>query len=298
MKKICLLFITLLLLTGCNNSADQASTESSINEKETKTAESQGDGEADADIQWSDGTFDIQFRYKNNVYGYDLEANWDDVTIKRTGLNLLASLGAEVLLDGTSQAFSDLDGNNSGTVSRSEWAEYEADFPFDGINENNDDEINLDEFGHFTAQLNGVELFPTSYSISQPKQEEYGIELEEGDGPVSMKILRAGEGGFKAASGVSFPEDTIFIELQSEFEICLIAMPDFELGGGFSTPLLSMFIEEDYEKNNHGAWGFSSVVDTEEFARIFKGEPFVLEYTGIGETGTLDEYYLTIMPKN
>jgi len=284
LKKLCLLFITLLLLTGCNltpagNDPASGSTSPSYEQESGKV-------------------FDIQFRYKNNVYGYDLEASWDDVPIKREGLNLLASMGAEVLLDGTAQMFSEIDGNDSGTISRSEWAEYEEDFPFDGINENSDDQIDPNEFSHFTAQLNGVELYPDSYSISQPEQGDYGINLDEGDGPVSLKILRAGEGGFRAIGGASFPEDTIMIELQSEFQVYLKYSPDFELGGGFSTPLLSMYIEQDYEKNNHGAWGFSSVVDTEEFAGIFEGEPFVLEYTGMGETGVLDQYYLVIMPKN
>ncbi len=46
------------------------------------------------------------------------------------------------------------------------------------------------------------------------------------------------------------------------------------------------------------AWIFSSVADTKEFQKIFQGGTFVLEYTGMGETGILDEYYLAIMPEN
>jgi len=51
-------------------------------------------------------------------------------------------------------------------------------------------------------------------------------------------------------------------------------MPDFELPPGFSTPLLSMFLEQDYEKNNHGALDFSSIVNTDEFNGIFEGKTF------------------------
>ncbi len=89
----------------------------------------------------------------------------------------------------------------------------------------------------------------------------------------------------------------MFIELESEFDVYLKVMPDFELPPGFISPLLSMLLEQDYEENNHGALGFSSIVSTDEFNGIFEGKPFVLQYEGKGESGVLDRYHLTITPK-
>ena len=65
-------------------------------------------------------------------------------------MSLMASMGTEILLDGTTQLFAEIDADNSKTISREEWAPYQKDFPYDGID--------LDEFGVFTAQLNGVDL--------------------------------------------------------------------------------------------------------------------------------------------
>ena len=113
---------------------------------------------------------------------------------------------------------------------------------------------------------------------------------DEVGAPVSLKILRAGEGGFRVGDGLIFPEGTVFVEMSGEFDVNPRESPEFELGSGFLTPLLSMYIEQNYEANNHGALEFRLIVDTDAFNGIFAGRPFTLVYQGEGETGIMDEY--------
>lgn len=290
MKKVLFLLPVLLLLASCTASLAQPDEQVDMREEQAEFG--------DADKQTESGAFDIEFNYRNHLYQYELEAVWRNAEIAKSGISLMASMGTEILLDGTTQLFAEIDADDSKTISREEWTPYQGDFPYDGINGAKDDGINLNEFGVFTAQLNGVDLYPDEHSLSQPANQDFITTLDDEVGaPVSLKILRAGEGGFRAGEGLTFPEGTVFVELSSEFDVHPREAPEFELGPGFLTPLLSMYIEQDYEANNHGALGFSSIVDTNAFNGIFAGRPFTLVYQGEGETGIMDEYSLTITPR-
>ncbi|WP_027398920.1 EF-hand domain-containing protein [Anaerovorax odorimutans] len=290
MKQIAMLsLVLLLLLSGCTGPSDS----DTLSQADTKKNQMESDL---PEVTGLSKQFDIEFSYINKVYQYDLQAKWSDVEIKAETTPYES--GIEVLLDGTTEMFSECDLNHSDTITQDEWSDYDEDIDFNTLDLNSDSQVNLKEFEHFTGQLNGVFLSPSWHAISQPGQEDYAISIDEFDPPVSLKILRAGEGGFNAGAGVVFPEGTIFIELVSEFDVVLKAMPDFELGPGFEMPLLSMYLEEDYEENNHGALGFSSVVNTKKFNAIYGGKPFSLHYEGKGESGVLDKYDLTITPRN
>lgn len=297
MKKLILsVGILLLLLSGCTKleqNAQPATQESEAVDSAGSQADSPSVGES-----VHEELFDIKFCYKNHRYQYVLDAIWKDVSIKQKSTIAVAPLGTEILLDGSTELFLELDRDHSKTLSREEWTDLEADFPFDGMNGVCDGLMDMDEFGVFTAQLNGVKLYPQEHSLSQLKHKEYTITLKDKDGPVSLKILRAAEGGYQAGEGASFPETTVFIELQSGFEVHPTQNLEASLPPGFLRPLLSMYIEQDDKDNKRGALGFSSVVDSTAFSKIFDGQPFVLEYKGRGASSVMDEYRLTITPKN
>jgi len=316
-KKIYVLLVLSILLTGCAGKQNNVATDnigakgsdivtdltegeqadSDVKQQVSEQGDSNQNGESEVTevpVTGLSKKYDIEFEYSNYLYQYDLNAKWNSVEINATPIKYIS--GLEVLLDGTPFMFESCDIDHSGSITPDEWTEYEQEIIFNILDLNNDGKSELDEFGHFTAQLAGIELEADSYSITDSGLEDYAIQMEDEIAPVSLKILRAGEGGFMAAEGINFPEGTIFIELVSEFDIVLAEMPDFEMGPGFTTPLLSMFLEEDYEENNHGALGFSSIVNTDAFNAIFGGDVFELHYEGQGDTGIMDEYHLTITP--
>lgn len=303
-QAVILVLVVFLTFSGCTSAPNSNPKQGTISQN-IKVSTEKASSETTGSIQSQDNSlpiaglskrFNIEFSYVNNVYGYDLQAKWNDVEIKAEAPRYAS--GLEILLDGTPQMFEECDLNHSETITQDEWADYEEEILFNVLDLNTDGELPIEEFQYFTGQLNGVELAPGWHSISQPKNADYAIAVDDFDAPVYIKILRAGEGGFNAGSGTVFPEGTIFMELESAFEVQLKAMPDFELPPGFLTPLLSMYLEQDYENNNHGALGFSSIVDTQAFNGIYGGTPFTLDYVGKGESGVLDEYHLTIMPIN
>lgn len=303
-QAVILMLVVLLIFSGCTavpnlkpqqdaiSQNDKASTEKVACEM-TDSAQTK---DSSPPITGLSKRFNIEFSYVNNVYGYNLQAKWDDVEIKGEAPRYAS--GLEILLDGTPQMFEECDLNHSKSITQDEWVDYEEDVLFNVLDLNTDGQVPLEEFQFFFGQIYGVELAPDWHAISQPEKLDYAIAVDDFDAPVYLKILRAGEGGFNAGSGTVFPEGTTFIELESGFEVQLKAMPDFELPPGFLTPLLSMYLEQDYEKNNHGALGFSSIVDTQAFNGLYGGTPFTLDYVGKGESGVLDEYHLTITPIN
>lgn len=277
MKPIAILsLVFMLIFSGCSSAVSSTTGETKAEKTTSEDGnEQKDDGKTQPEASLPEVTalsnlFDIEFSYVNNLYQYDIQAKWSDVEIKAVAPKQQS--GVEILLDGTTQMFSECDLDHSQTITQDEWSDYEEDVLFNVLDLNTDQTVNLEEFQHFTDAFQGVFLPPTGHSISQPKHEDYAISIEELDPPVSLKILRAGEGGFNAGAGVVFPEGTVFIELESEFDVVLKAMPDFELPPGFESPLLSMYLEQDYEENNHGALGFSSIVNTEEFNGIYGGK--------------------------
>lgn len=301
-KKIALIILTVILFTGCSAPNVTPSTEGGGPEPGGSSAESQpasetgGSAEAVTERTSASGQrFDIHFAYTNAVYDYELEAQWRDVAIYKESFTYPS--GLELLLDGTTEMFKDLDLNQSDDLTQDEWVDYEEDIFFQVIDIKSDGRVTLEEFGYFTAQLEGVFLSPSEDVITAPGNEDYTIAVEDSDSIVSLKILRAGEGGYRSPSGIVFPEGTVFVELISEYDVELKEMPGFELSPGFEGPLLSMYLEQDYAANNNGALGFSSIVDTQTFNRIFSGQTFTLNYEGKGESGVLDTYHLTITPR-
>lgn len=288
MKKIllCIMAIVLVLAfsTGCKKNEDAGASE-----KETEMLKEQASK--------AKGLYDIKFTYKNNIYGYDLEAEWQGVKINKENPNILGSSGLDVLFDGMEQAFEELDLDNSKDITEDEWTDYEADFPFSGLEIKKDGAVTIEEFSNFSDQLSGIEAAPDKYSINFSNEDYYCEYHSEGeDIPVSMKIVKAGEAGYSFA-GTSFEEGTIFVELLSEFDVYHVQAPNMEMPPGFISPLLSMYLEKDYEDNNQGALGFSSVVNKDEFMKIFSGKSFKLHYEGKTTQGVADIYDLTITPR-
>lgn len=298
---ILMIFFILFLLSGCNqietvdNNANIQTTSFASEDNNSVTENNNYANDVD-DNSLSGGKFNIDFKYTNTIYGYEIQANWTDVEIMFETPAFFN--GLEILLDGSSEWFEELDTDQSGELTQDEWQPYEEDF-FYIFDDLQDGIITLDELNDFIAQIGGIDLYPTSSVISQPTHPDYQIALDEDEGhPVSLKILRAGIGGYHPNQYAAFNEGTTFIELMSDFDVQLKAMPDFELSPGFISPLLSMYLEEDYELNNHGALGFSSIVNTDAFNQIFAGEAFKLYYEGKGESGILDIYELTITPND
>ncbi|MGI6751987.1 MAG: hypothetical protein ACOX4U_05130 [Anaerovoracaceae bacterium] len=295
MKKNIVFFVSLLLilalLTGCSMS---------------KSA-TEGNGEASGDKQMKKESakgnkFDIHFVYRNDFYGYNLEANWADVLIKKTNTNTATqNKGLELLLDGSLELFGELDLDHSGTISQSEWAEIEPDFPFEKQVLNSSGEMEYDGFRIFALELGGIDLDPTGFTITQPTLENYALELNDENAPVSIKILRASTTGFTGGYNKYFPADTVFIELSSDFEIFLETMPGLSATSAFDYPLLNMYLDDTKEVKDsysHGALGFSSIVDTEKFNALFNGKPFSLHYDAYYEGKVVGTYDLTISPKH
>lgn len=281
-----LVILTALLLTAC---AAPKSVETAIQTKETKhTIETM---EKSPEIVKG---FNIEFTYKNHLYGYEVQSKWAGVEIKESTKENLA--GFEILLDGTTDLFEEIDTNQSETITQEEWEAFEEEVFFTVIDYGSDGLVGLDEFYKFTEQLNGFGKDPSWHMITKPTEKDYEIGIDEFAAPVSLKILRAGPSGVKLESGVSFDAGTVFLELVSDYRVRLVEMPDFELPPGFISPLLSMYLKQDYEANNHGALGFSSVVDANAFNKIFNGESFELKLVGKGDSRTLDEYVMKITP--
>lgn len=303
MKPIATLsLVFMLMLSGCSSPVSSAAGETKAEKSQSEAEQTSSENKASQsqsstlpEVTSLNTMFDIEFSYVNNIYQYDVQAKWSDVEIKAVAPQQQS--GLEILLDGTTEMFSECDLDHSQTITQDEWTSYEEDVFFTVLDLNSDGTVNMAEFQHFTDAFYGIFLSPTGHSISQPNHQDYQISIEDFDPPVSLKILRAGEGGFNAGAGIVFPAGTIFVELVSEFDVVLKEMPDFELPPGFEGPLLSMYLEQDYEENNHGALGFSSIVNTEEFNGIYGGKAFTLNYEGKGESGVLDEYHLTITPK-
>lgn len=301
-KKILLAMISAILLTGCSAATPQAqsavekagglSHEETSAKKETSTAEKNFQSQRD---------YDIRFVYHNNFYGYDLEATWSDVGILQTNTNLGSEInGLELLLDDSSHLFDDLDLDDSGNLSKDEWSELEPDFPFQEYEHDESGVIEYDEFQNLTYLLNGIDMYPTGFEITQPTMEGYALELNNDDGPVCIKILRASTVGYTGAFDYFFPEGTVFIELASDFRIFMPEAGEMEVTSAFDYPGLNMYIDDGKEVKNsysHGALGFSSVVDTDAFNGIFRGIPFSLHYDAYYDGKVVGTYDLTITPR-
>lgn len=239
---------------------------------------------------------DIRFTYKNYIYDYELEAEWTNVEIFRENPNIMNGLDA--LLDGMTEMFAELDRDTSGDISREEWGDYEADFAFGSLDNDNDGKLTLFEFSIFRDYLNGLELDPTRFNVvfNNPDWKPSFGEFNELQVPVTLKILKAGESGFRIGNaGKTYPAGTVFIELESEFSVHHSEDPyGMELSPGFQTPLWSAAITED---QNRGALGFPSEVDREAFEGIYSGKTFTRVLKGQGDSGVLDEYHFSIEPR-
>lgn len=248
---------------------------------------------AAAYIDWLGSTFDIHFSYVNHVYNYDIEATWHDVTIMKEAK--ASSHGLEILLDASKQTFTELDTDASGDISQEEWGDLEEICPFI-ILADGDMSVTLSEFGYISENAQGLEFEPDDYSLNN-YNDKMGIEFYDmmDDAPVCLKILKAGPGGYKGV-GTTFPEDTVFIELMENFTVYLLDAPYEELPPGFLTPLLSMYLKQG--DANKGEYGFSSIVNSDDFMRIFNGETFELHYVGSYQGKRADEYHLAITPVN
>jgi len=307
MKRIPVVFLSLLLLlallTGC--SASQPATKDSDEDIDLSggTPSAYDEMQNESSKKPTKGSrFNIRFTYRNDFYGYDLEANWADVFIKKEDTNTATQfIGLENLLDGSLVLFEELDADNSGTLNKSEWAGIEGDFPFKDRVLNDKGEMEYEGFRIFGLELGGLDLGPTGFTITQPTLEGYALELNNENAPVSIKIMRASTAGFSGAFGKYFQPDTVFIELASDFEIFHKYMPDMTVTSAFDYPLLDMYVDDTDEVKNsysHGSQGFSSIVDTEKFNGIFDGNPFYLHYAAYYEGKVVGTYDLTITPRH
>lgn len=304
MKRILLYtaLLALLLLSACAGPATPAAINGNISnlvpQSEDASTEAiidlEGPEPPAADVDWLGATFDISFSYVNHVYNYDIEATWSDVAIKKETTPSIHNL--EILLDATVEIFNELDTDVSSEISQEEWGDYEEMYSYFLLDGNGDMSVTLSEFGFISENAQGLELDPADHSLNI-YGDKIGVEFDDmrDDAPVCLKILKAGPGGYKGV-GTSFPEDTIFIELMENFTVYQLNAPYTELPPGFLTPLLSMYLKQD--NTNKGEYGFSSIVDTDDFMKIFDGETFELHYSGSYEGKRADEYRLTITPTN
>lgn len=310
MRKIMVLALCIaMLLTGCAASSPTptpdvsdkdllTATPSTYEEAEQETGEVLSEAEQALP---EDGRFDIRFVYHNGFYGYDLEATWSDVPIKKTATNLHAEIhGLELLFDGHVQMFDELDMDASGSLDANEWIDLESSFPLKDYDADENGTIEAMEFTGFSQKLGGFDAEPTGFTITQPTMEGYALELDEVESPVSLKILRASSIGFTGAYNSFFPAGTTFVELAADYTIFVPAAGDMVVTSAFDYPLLNMYIEDTKEVTDsysHGAMGFSSVVDTDAFNGIFSGKPFSLQYEAYYEGKVVGTYDLTITPR-
>ncbi len=307
MRKITVLaLIFVLLLVGCTVSepvAENGSEEIDLSGGEPSAYEEVEKEAADGNLKAQDGEkFDIRFIYHNDIYGYNLEATWSDVLIKKTNTNGGSEVyGLELLFDDSIKMFGDMDVDDSGTLSKNEWIELEADISFKSRDLDSSGAIEYVEFYSLTHALGGIDVYPTGFKITQPTHESYALELNNDEGPVSIKILRASTAGFTGMYNYYFPEATVFVELSSDFEIFVPEAGDMSATVAFDYPLLNMYVDDAKEVKDsysHGSHGFTSVVDTKQFNGIFEGESFSLQYEAYYEGKVVGTYDLIITPRN
>lgn len=301
-KKVLVSVVFAFLLSGCATATTQTQEESNIDLAGGQPSAYEEIEKEEAEQSAKDErTCDIQFVYHNDFYGYDLKATWSDVKILKTNTNSGSEInGLELLFDGSKKLFDDLDMDDSGNLSKDEWEELDADFPFEKSEVDKSGAIEYDELLNVTYYIGGMDVYPTGFEISQPTMEGYSIELNNDDGPVSIKILRASTPGYAGAYGYFFPEGTVFVELASDFRIFMPVAGDMEVTSAFDYPGLNMYIDDGKEVKDsysHGAMGFTSVVDIDEFNGIFSGKPFSLQYDAYYDGKVVGTYDLTISPQ-
>src|SRR5690606_34318293 len=126
-----LLLLILILLSGCseygtdikNNNLFENDTS---NNNEQITSNTAIENHTTEDNRLSGGQFNINFKYTNNLYGYKLDATWSNVEILFETPAFFN--GLEILLDGTTEWFDELDLDHSGKLTQNEWQPYEEDF--------------------------------------------------------------------------------------------------------------------------------------------------------------------------
>lgn len=303
-SKIIMAVLLTILLTGCASSSQQTVGDSKINLSKGEPSDheemEEDTLEAGNSVQPGAQTFDIRFAYRNDFYGYDLEATWSDVSIVETNTNLNAEIyGLELLFDGHSQLFDELDIDSSGSLDLSEWADIESDFPLTDYDIDEDGGIDAIEFTGFSQKLGGIDAYPTGFTITQPTLENHALELNGEEGPVSIKILRASTAGFTGGYGYYFPAGTVFVELAADYRIYMPEAGDMDVTSAFDYPLLNMYVDDKKEVKDsysHGAIGFSSVIDTDAFNGIFSGNQFSLQYEAYYKGKVVGTYDLTITP--
>lgn len=304
-KTTVLILFFILLLAGCAVSepaTENGSGEIDLSGGEPSAYDEMEKESAKGNLKAQDGKkFDIRFIYHNDIYGYDLEATWSDVLIKKTNTNGASeAYGLELLLDDSIKMFGDMDVDDSGTLSQNEWIELETDFPFKKQDVDSSGDIDYVDFYSLTHRLGGIDVYPTGFKITQPTHESYALELNNDEAPVSIKILRASAAGFTGMYNYSFPEGTVFVELSSDFEIFVPEAGDMTATVAFDYPLLNMYVDDTKEikdSYSHGSHGFTSVVDTDRFNSIFEGNPFSLQYEAYYDGKVVGTYDLTITPR-
>lgn len=295
--------IFVLSLSGCASAQQDNSSDEDIDLSggEPSAYDEMQNEEGKKDGNSTKRKCDIRFVYHNDFYGYDLDATWSDVTILKSNTNLGSEInGLELLFDDSINLFDDMDLDESQNLSKDEWAELEYDFPFKDYEKDGSGVIEYDEYLNLIYMLGGIEAYPTGFEITQPTMEGYALELNNDDGPVSMKILRASTAGYTGAYDYYFPEGTVFIELASDYRISLPVAGDMEVTSAFDYPGLNMYIDDGKEVKDsysYGAIGFSSVVDTQEFNGIFEGKTFSLQYDAYYDGKIVGTYDLTISPR-